>query len=154
MMSGIKEKIEAANAAYVKTKGEAAHPKKKFAILTCMDARMDPVRTEWYVIHHTECGMAGFTNEEMQALMAESVGPAEHTEDGWRNVSDEPGADASFMDFMTIGDPEETLVDDVRRLRAHPLVSKKIPIYGYMYDIRTGALRECLRASAAGKAEP
>ena len=189
MMSGIKEKIEAANAAYVKTKGEAAHPKKKFAILTCMDARMDPVRfagladdayvvrnaggrvtddavrslvvsakllgtTEWYVIHHTECGMAGFTNEEMQALMAESVGLAEHTEEGWRNVSDEPGADASFMDFMTIGDPEETLVDDVRRLRAHPLVSKKIPIYGYMYDIRTGALRECLRASAAGKAEP
>lgn len=185
-MSIIKERVEAANRAYVAGKAERPHPSVKFAILTCMDARMDPVAfaglsddayivrnaggrvtedairslvvsakmlgtKEWFVIHHTGCGMVSFTNEEMHALMKESLGPSRHTEKGWENTTSEVGAGADVtMDFMPFADPVESLIEDVRKLRAHPLVSPKIPIYGYMYDIETGALTEIKEASEVG----
>jgi carbonic anhydrase len=40
----------------------------------------------------------------------------------------------------------------VRRIREHPLVPKTIPIYGFVYDVRTGRLNEVKPATAAGKA--
>lgn len=186
-MSIIKERVEEANRRYVAGKAELPHPAVKFAILTCMDARMDPVAfaglsedayvvrnaggrvtedairslvvsakmlgtKEWFVIHHTGCGMASFTNEEMRALLKESRGPSRHTEKGWENATGEAGAEGEVtMDFMPFADPVESLIEDVKKLRAHPLVSPRIPIYGYMYDIETGALTEIKEASEAGK---
>lgn len=186
-MSEFKKKVETANAAYVLKKEISKHPHMKFAILTCMDARMDPVAfagldddayvvrnaggratddavrslvisakmlgtQEWFVIHHTDCGMATFTNDTMKALLKESLGPARHGEAGWVNVSDEPGAGVMpDMDFMPFTDPVKSLIDDVKTLRHHPLVSKAIPIHGYLYDIHTGELREILEASEEGK---
>lgn len=186
-MSEFKKKVETANAAYVLKKEISKHPHMKFAILTCMDARMDPVAfagldddayvirnaggratddavrslvisakmlgtQEWFVIHHTDCGMATFTNDTMKALLKDSLGPARHEEAGWVNVSEEPGAkEMPDMDFMPFTDPVESLVEDVKTLRRHPLVSKAIPIHGYLYDIHTGELREIVEASEAGK---
>lgn len=184
-MTSVKSRVEAANAEYVLKKKMAEHPQWKFAILTCMDARMDPVRfagladdayvvrnaggrvtedavrslvisakllgtKEWFVIHHTDCGMAGFSNETMRRLLRESVGPARLEKGVWKNTTDEPGADPGDMDFHPFTDAEASVIEDVRALRAHPLVSKEIPIYGYIYDIHTGGLREVAQASAAG----
>lgn len=185
-MSEFKKKIHAANAEYVLKKEMAAHPERKFAILTCMDARMDPVRfagladdcyvvrnaggratedairslivsakmlgtEEWFVIHHTECGMSSFTNEEMGRLLAESLGRSVHSEAGWKNVTDEAGAKAQpISDFHPFTDAEASLIEDVRTIRMHPQVSRRIPIHGYMYDIRTGELCEVAEASAIG----
>jgi carbonic anhydrase len=42
-------------------------------------------------------------------------------------------------------------VDDVRRIREHPLVFRKIPIYGYVYDVHSGNLIEVKEASEAGR---
>lgn len=183
----LKETIEEANAAYVLRKEPSRHPAVKCAILTCMDARMDPAQfagladdgyvirnaggrvtedavrslvisakllgtTEWYVIHHTECGMASITNETMRALLKESVGPSVCENGRWRNVSDLPGAETD-MNFLPIAEEPRCLIEDVKRLRAHPLVPKTIPIYGYMYDIHTGRLEEIPEASAAGRAQ-
>jgi carbonic anhydrase len=39
----------------------------------------------------------------------------------------------------------------VLRIRNHPLVPKTIPVYGYIYDVRTGRLIEVPDAIAAGK---
>ncbi len=183
----IKEKMEAANRDYVRNKKESAHPEKKFAILTCMDARMDPVRfaglsddayvvrnaggratedavrslvisakllgtKEWYVIHHTDCGMAGFTNDIMRRLLRESVGRAVFEKGQWKNTTGEPGADPGNMDFLPFEDAAASVIEDVRILRHHPLVSRTIPIYGYLYDIHTGKLTEIAEASLAGRA--
>jgi carbonic anhydrase len=46
---------------------------------------------------------------------------------------------------------EQSVVDDVQRIRAHPLVPKSIPIYGYIYDVKTGRLIEVPVATAASK---
>jgi carbonic anhydrase len=46
------------------------------------------------------------------------------------------------------------VVDDVRRIREHPLVSRKIPIYGYVYDVHSGNLIEVKEATEAGVVAP
>jgi carbonic anhydrase len=40
----------------------------------------------------------------------------------------------------------------VRRIREHPLVPKNIPIYGYIYDVKTGRINEVAKATQAGRA--
>jgi carbonic anhydrase len=57
-----------------------------------------------------------------------------------------------FIDWLTMKDNAAGVVADVRRIRNHPLIPKSIPIYGYIYDVRTGKLEEIREATAAGKA--
>ena len=45
----------------------------------------------------------------------------------------------------------EAVVSDVRRIRNHPLVPGDIPIYGYIYDVRTGQLDEVAAATKEGR---
>jgi hypothetical protein len=45
------------------------------------------------------------------------------------------------------------VVDDVTRIRRHALVPKTIPIYGYIYDVKSGRLVEVEEATRAGRAE-
>ena len=45
-------------------------------------------------------------------------------------------------------------MQDVRRIRAHPLVPRNVPIHGYIYDVKTGRLNEVAAATEAGKALP
>jgi len=167
----------------------ALPPARRFAILTCMDARLDPagyaglsegdahvirnaggrasddaIRSlvisykllgtrEWFVIHHTDCGMEFFTDDVMRGLLGQSLETAELGPDGFRDVGSSPGsAEAKYIDWLTISNREQSVVEDVSRLRAHPLVPQRIPIYGYVYDVRTGGLIEIPDATAAGRA--
>jgi carbonic anhydrase len=41
----------------------------------------------------------------------------------------------------------------VKRIREHPLVPADVPIYGYIYDVRTGRINEVKAATEAGKAK-
>ena len=64
-----------------------------------------------------------------------------------------PGSsEARYIDWLTIADSEKSVVEDVTRIRAHPLVPARIPIYGYVYDVKTGRLVEIPAATAAGRA--
>jgi carbonic anhydrase len=162
-------------------------PARRFAILTCMDARMDPAKfaglaegdahvirnaggrasddavrslvisykllgtREFFVIHHTNCGMEFFTNEVIRGLLDSSLEPAALTPSGFRDVGKGPGSRAGeFIEWLTIADPMQAVIDDVNRLRNHPLIPKTIPIYGYVYDVTTGELIEVEGAKKAG----
>lgn len=57
------------------------------------------------------------------------------------------------MDWLTFTDDEKAVVEDVKRIRSHPLVPKSIPVYGYLYDVRTGKLKEIGEATVAGRVE-
>jgi hypothetical protein len=73
--------------------------------------------------------------------------------DGFRDVGKGPGStEGEFIDWLTMKDNAAGVVADVRRIRNHPLIPKSIPIYGYIYDVRTGKLEEIRAATAAGKA--
>jgi carbonic anhydrase len=191
-MSAIVDEVIAANQAYAASFGDKGAlpmpPGRHFAILTCMDARLDPARyaglaegdahvirnaggrasddairslvisykllgtREWFVIHHTDCGMETFTDDVMRGLLASSLETATVDAQGWHDSGAGPGSpEAQYISFLTIADREQSVVDDVRRIRAHPLVPRTIPIYGYVYDVRTGRLVEVPAATRAGQ---
>jgi carbonic anhydrase len=167
----------------------ALPPGRRFAILTCMDARLDPAKyaglaegdahvirnaggrasddairslvisykllgtTEFLVIHQTDCGMEFFTNEVMRGLLASSLETAQLTSNGFRDVGRGPGSRAGeYVEWLTIHDQAQAVIDDVERIRNHPLVPKSIPVYGFVYDVHSGKLIEVEGASAIGKA--
>ncbi len=189
-MSAYDEVLEA-NQKYVASfgsKGELAlPPARHFAILTCMDARLDPAQyaglsegdahvirnaggrasddairslvisykllgtREWFVIHHSNCGMEFFTDEVIRDLLQSSLETAELGPDGFRDVGRGPGsAEANYVDWLTITDNEQSVVNDVARIRNHPLVPGRIPIYGFIYDVSTGRLVEVPEATKVG----
>ena len=57
----------------------------------------------------------------------------------------------AVVKWHTIKNQESSVAQDVRRIREHPLVPADVPIYGYIYDVRTGHLNEVKSASEAGK---
>lgn len=191
-MSAVLNEVIAANEEYASSFGEkgklAMPPARRFAVLTCMDARLDPAKfaglaegdahvirnaggrasddairslvishkllgtQEWFVIHHTDCGMETFTNEVMADLLASSLQTAALTAEGWKDEGKGPGSAAgAFVHWLTIKDLAKSVVEDVQRIKQHPLVNKSIPVYGYIYDVRSGKLIEVAEATAAGK---
>jgi carbonic anhydrase len=108
---------------------------------------------EWFVVHHTDCGMETFTDEIMRDLLASSLKTASVDASGWHDSGDGPGStEGQFIDWLTIKDQVTSVTADVRRIRNHPLVPKTIPIYGYIYDVRSGKLLEVPDAMSAGQA--
>jgi carbonic anhydrase len=89
----------------------------------------------------------------MRKLLENSLDTAVVDESGWHDVGKTPGStEGEFIDWLTIDDQERSLLRDVRRLRAHPLVPAYIPIFAYVYDVKTGRLREVPAATEAGRA--
>jgi hypothetical protein len=98
--------------------------------------------------------MGMFTDDTMRALLASSLETAALAADGWRDVGKGPGSsEGDFIDWLTFKDPAEAVVTDIRRIRAHPLVPNSIPIYGYVYDVRSGRLLEVPGAAVGGVAQ-
>jgi carbonic anhydrase len=193
-MSKILTEVLAANKAYAGSFGDKASlalpPARGFAILTCMDARLDPAKyaglaegdahvirnaggrasddairslvisykllgtKEFFVIHHTDCGMLFFTNEVIRGLLANSLETAALTPEGFKDVGKGPGSTAAeFVEWLTIKDQAQSVLSDVIRIRTSPLVPKSIPIYGYIYDVHSGKLIEVPAATNAGRAQ-
>jgi len=108
---------------------------------------------EWFVIHHTDCGMELFTDDVIRGLLASSLETAALGEGGFTDVGTGPGsAEARYIDWLTISDNATSVVEDVTRIRNHPLVPASIPVYGYIYDVHTGRLVEVPEATAVGQA--
>ena len=142
-------------------------PAKKLAVLACMDARLDVARIlglqpgdahvirnaggiatedavrslvisqqllgtrEIMLIHHTDCGMLTFRDEDLHRKLRESTGTSAIT----------PSAFHAFSDL------EEDVREQTRRLRSHTWIPKSIPIRGFVYDVKTGALKEVREAA-------
>jgi carbonic anhydrase len=107
---------------------------------------------EWFVIHHTNCGMEFFTNELIRELLGQSLETAEFGPDGFRDIGSGPGSsEARYIDWLAISNQAQSVLDDVTRIRTHPLVPRTIPIYGYLYDVKTGRLEEIPDATTAGR---
>jgi carbonic anhydrase len=191
-MTKILNEVLKANRDYVAgfDKGDLAMPPaRQFAILTCMDARLDPAKyaglsegdahvirnaggrasddairslvisykllgtREWFVIHHTDCGMETFNNEIMSELLAGSLKTASVDATGWHDCCEGGGStDGKYINWLTIKDQAESVLEDVKRIKAHSLVPANIPVYGYIYDVKSGRLIEVPEATAAGKA--
>ena len=108
---------------------------------------------EWFVIHHTNCGMELFTDEVMARIAGEQPEDRGAGRHAWKDVGPGPGSvHGKFVKWLTISNLEGSVVEDVQRIRSHPLVPGAIPIYGYIYDVKTGKLLEVKKATEAGRA--
>jgi carbonic anhydrase len=106
----------------------------------------------WFVIHHTDCGMELFTDEIIRSLLRNSLDTAEFGPQGWREVGKGPGSpEGDFIDWLTIKTQADSVTSDVRRIRSHPLVPREVPIWGFVYDVKTGRLVEVPEATEAGQ---
>lgn len=159
-MTLIGELLEA-NARFAETFDASFAHAPKFALLTCMDGRLDPARffdlapgdahvirnaggradadairsivvsyrllgtREVVVVHHEDCGMMRFSNDELRRMLREEL-----------------GVDASQVDFLPFRDLDESVRADVRALRECPLIPDAIPVSGFIYSVETGRLRE------------
>jgi carbonic anhydrase len=192
-MSNVVDEVTSANADYVANFGDKGDlpmpPSRQFAILTCMDARLDPAKyaglaegdahvirnaggrasddairslvisykllgtKEWFVIHHTDCGMEAFNNEIMGELLSGSLKTASVDESGWHDSNAGGGTtDGKFIEWLTITDQSKSVLADVQRIRSNSMVPRDIPVYGYIYDCKSGILVEVPEATEAGKA--
>jgi carbonic anhydrase len=107
---------------------------------------------EWFVVHHTDCGMEFFTSELMGDLLASSLETAQLGADGFSDIGKGPGStEGRYINWLTIADQAGAVVEDVARIRNHALVPSGIPIYGYVYDVRTGRLVEIPEATKVGQ---
>ena len=190
-MSQILKEVLSANSAYAKDFSDKGNlpmpPGRHFAILTCMDARLDPAKyaglaegdahvirnaggrasddairslvisykllgtREWFVIHHSDCGMQLFDDAVMSELLASSLRTASYTAAGWQDPGGGGSEEGRYVRWLTFHDLEQSVIDDVARIRRHPLVPGDIPIYGYYYDVRTGRLVEVPAATRLGR---
>ena len=109
---------------------------------------------EWFVIHHTDCGMQLFTNDIISDLLSKSLETATIDEKGWRDIGHKTkgSTEGTFIQWQTFTNLEKSVIEDVERIRRHPLVPPNIPVYGYIYDVKTGKLIEVEEATNIGKA--
>jgi carbonic anhydrase len=161
-MAVIDELVQA-NEAYARSfdRGDLAMPPaRRVVVLTCMDARILPSRAlgleegdahvirnaggrardalrsiiisqrllgtrELAVIHHTDCGMLTFTNRDLREKVKEDL-----------------GQDTGEFDFLPFDDLDESIRQDVGFLQATQLLDPDTVIRGFVYDVKTGKLRE------------
>ncbi len=141
-------------------------PARGVVILTCIDARVDPAKMlgldigdahvvrnaggrasddairsmtisswllgtrEFAVIHHTDCGMTMFTDDVLRD-----------------KIRDEKGIDVGATDYLTFQDLDGSVRDDVERIRGVESLPDGVSVSGYVYDVRTGRIREVVPAS-------
>jgi carbonic anhydrase len=158
------EEIRTANDAYASTfdKGDLPMPPgRRFAVLTCMDARIDPARAlgleegDAHVIRNAG-GLASDDAVRSVVISHTLLGTTEvvvigHTDCGMLTFTNEQlrgqirehrGVDAEHLDFQPFDDVEARVAASVRRLRETPLLPDDYGVQGFVYEVETGRLRE------------
>ena len=103
--------------------------------------------TDWCVIHHTGCGMTTVTDEIIGQLLEQDLETAVLDNGTWVNPerafsdNNKPGSDiGKTIKWYTFTDLEQSVLTDIKLIKDHPLVPSHINIYGFIFDIETGAL--------------
>ena len=138
-------------------------PKRRLAVLTCMDTRLekqtlglatgdahilrnaggivtdDVIRSlvisqhllgteEIMIINHTDCGLMERSEEELRRLVVGRTGA-------------DAVAPARFFGFK---DVDDNVRQQMQKLRSHPWIARETPVRGFVYEVKTGRLREVM----------
>ena len=80
---------------------------------------------EFLVVNHTDCGMLTFTDEELR-----------------KRLSEKYKADASQLKFHSFPDIEANVKNQIDKIKSTQFLPKDIPVYGFVYNVRTGKLKQ------------
>jgi carbonic anhydrase len=160
----VTDEILISNEQYSRThelKHLSPRPRKKVVIITCMDTRLsirtlgletgdahilrnaggivtdDVIRSllishyklgteEFVLINHTDCGMLTFTDDEFRTQLERQSGTAT----------------VAPTQFHSFKDVEKNVREQLQKLRSHPWIKKEISLRGFVYDVKTGRLKE------------
>ena len=75
------------------------------------------------IIHHTDCGMLTFSNEDLRT-----------------KIKQELHVNADQIDFLPFKDLEQSVRDDVATIKSSPLIPDSVEVSGFIYDVRSGKL--------------
>lgn len=157
------DEVRAANDLYADAfdKGDLPMPPgRQFAVVACMDARLDPARVlgleegDAHVIRNA----GGRAVDAIRSLVISQrlLGTKEiivlhHTDCGMLTfdndtlhgiVRDQLGADSTAIDFLPFSDVADSVREDVAIIRNSPLIPGDIPVTGFIYDVTTGKISE------------
>jgi carbonic anhydrase len=157
------DELVAANTPYAAQFNKGALPMppgRRVALVVCMDARIDPAKAlglsegDAHVIrnaggrfadaarslaisqtllgtqavafvHHTDCGMLTFTDASIR-----------------EKLKAERKVDADHIAFLPFADVDDSVRADLKAYRSSPLVRQDIEVRGFVYDVKTGRVRE------------
>jgi carbonic anhydrase len=137
-------------------------PKKKLAILTCMDSRIDVfdiLGLESGDAHVIRNAGGIVTDDALRSLIVsqnllgtEEILVMNHTDCGLMLIGEDEmkeklqrqygTAAVSPSHFHAFKDLEQNVRDQVQKLRTHPWLPNAVPVRGFIYDVRTGRLTE------------
>ncbi|RKU43090.1 hypothetical protein DL546_003187 [Coniochaeta pulveracea] len=167
-MTAIQRNIEHASSQYSSTftKGSLAlPPAKKYLVLTCMDARIDPAAAfgielgDAHVIRNAGASASDALRSiiiSQQLLGTHEIVLVKHTgcgmltfqnEDAYKLVAENLGSEAEEelrakkLDFLPFSDLEKAVRDDVAFLRGNKLIPHEVPLSGWVYEVETGKTR-------------
>jgi carbonic anhydrase len=163
--------LQAANEVYADgfSKGDLPMPPgRRLAIVTCMDARVDPAKClgldegDAHVIRNagglvTDDAVRSLVishwllgTQEVVVVAHTDCGMLTFTNDDLRaKLRDEAGADASDVDFKPFPDLEESVRASLRTIRESPLLPDSLEVSGWVYDVKSGRINEVTEAVAA-----
>ncbi len=84
---------------------------------------------EIVVIHHTDCGMLTFSNDDIRAKLDANLGP-------------DAAAAAAQIDFLPFSDVDQSVREDLDVIRTSPLIPDHFSVRGFVYHVESGKLRE------------
>jgi carbonic anhydrase len=147
----------------------AVKPRRRVAVLACMDSRIlferclglepgdahmirnaggiatdDALRSlivshhlletrEFIIINHTDCGLLKVKEYELRSHLTGKMGA----------IASEPS------NFYGFDDLEENVRAQVQRVKSHPWIPKHVPVRGFVYDVKTGRLKEVLERNGS-----
>ncbi len=135
-------------------------PTRRIVILTCMDARLDPIAAlglkpgEAHILRNA----GGRASDDairsiaisQQFLATNEILVIHHTDCATQRITNDQlraklkedlGVDAGDVDLLTLDNLEQGIQQDVEALRSSPLVRPDTCIHGLVYDIRSGELK-------------
>jgi carbonic anhydrase len=156
----ITDEVRAANEQYAAgfEKGDLPMPPgRRFAVVTCMDARLDPARflgLEEGDAHVIRNAGGIVTDDALRSLVISHhlLGTQEalvigHTDCGMLTFTDGElrerlGPEAADVEFHSFPDLEQRVQQSVHAIRESPLLPDSFGAAGYVYDVRSGRLQE------------
>ncbi|MCJ1450232.1 hypothetical protein MMC28_000561 [Mycoblastus sanguinarius] len=166
MATSIQKNLQQKNAEYASNfkEGELAlPPAKKYAVVTCMDARIDPAAAFGISLGdaHVIRNAGGNARDALRSLVISEqlLGTNEillikHTGCGMltfknedahavveKNLGDEGKKELSGLDFQPFPDLEKGLEDDVKYLKASKAIPDSVTVSGWVYEVETGKVK-------------